>query len=210
MQLRSPFIVAALLAGTALAASRPAGETAPSSTAAHCSADEHWPAWRGPDGTGVAGGAAPTTWSDEQNIKWKVEVPGRGFSTPVIWGNRMFLTTAVALEKIEPPEPPPDTGEGGREGERRGRRGRGRGGFGGSSGPQPKTAFQVLCYDRTTGALLWQRTAKEAKPHEGYHRRYGSHASISPVTDGERLYVSFGSQGIYCYDLDGKLQTSLF
>ncbi|TDJ79625.1 MAG: hypothetical protein E2O39_00650 [Planctomycetota bacterium] len=152
--------------------------------------DETWPAWRGPDGTGVARSSAPLSWSDDENIKWKVPIPGRGYSTPIAWNGRLFLTTAVPLEEL----PEPEGGGGGRG------RGRGR-----PSPPQPETAFIVLCLDAETGAVLWERTAKEAKPHEGYHRQYGSHASYSPVTDGERLYASFGSQGVYCYDLDGAL-----
>ena len=88
--------------------------------------------------------------------------------------------------------------------------GRGRGGGRGGgrppiSTPTPKTLydFDVLCLDRTSGAVLWQRTAREEVPHEGHHPTHG-YASASPVTDGRRLYVSFGSYGIHCYDLDGN------
>ena len=70
---------------------------------------------------------------------------------------------------------------------------------------QAEHKFEVLCLDRKTGKLLWQRTAKVAAPHEGYHRAYGSFASNSPVTDGKYVYASFGSRGIYCYDFNGKL-----
>ena len=138
-------------------------------------AQDHWPQWRGPHGTGVARGAAPIAFGDGENVAWRVDVPGRGFSTPVIWGERIFLTTAVP------------TGET-REGETR-----------------EEHAFVVLCLDRTTGEPVWERTANVDTPHEGYHRAYGSYASYSPVTDGERLYVSFGSYGIYAYDLEGEL-----
>lgn len=155
--------------------------------------EDHWPAWRGPFGTGVARSAAPLSWSDEQNVVWKVDIPGRGHSTPVVWGSKLFLTTAVPLE--DPPGATEDPPEGGR--------GRGRGGF--RTVPLVRSAFLVMCLDRNTGEVLWERVAKEDTPHEGYHRAYGSHASYSPVTDGERLYASFGSFGIYCYDLDGKL-----
>ena len=161
-------------------------------TQAHVSDSAHWPQWRGPFFNGMARGDAPLTWSDTSNIKWKTPIAGRGFSTPVLWGDRIFLTTAVPTGKPLPPAPAPaDT-------ERRRR------GAGGDTAPQPEHKFEVLCLDRKTGKLLWQRTAKVAEPHEGYHRVYGSFASNSPTTDGKYVYVSFGSRGIYAYDFSGK------
>lgn len=152
---------------------------------------DHWPQWRGPFFNGMARGDAPTEWSDTKNIKWKAEIPGRGFSTPVIWGERIFLTTAIPTGKAaESPEPQPSP-----EGRR----------AGGGAGPLVEHRFDVLALDRKTGKILWQKTAKVATPHEGYHRAYGSFASNSPVTDGKYVYVSFGSRGIYCYDFNGKL-----
>lgn len=133
----------------------------------------HWPQWRGPFFNGMARGDAPSAWSDTSNVKWKTEIPGRGYSTPAIWGDRIFVTTAIP------------TGSG--------------------AGPVVEHRFEVLSIDRKTGKVLWQRTAKTATPHEGYHRAYGSFASNSPVTDGKYIYVSFGSRGIYCYDFNGKL-----
>jgi len=85
------------------------------------------------------------------------------------------------------------------EGARRGR------GPGGDSSPQVEHKFEVLFLDRKTGKVLWQKTAKTAVPHEGYHRAYGSFASNSPVTDGKYPYVSFGSRGVYCFDFNGRL-----
>jgi outer membrane protein assembly factor BamB len=152
--------------------------------------DGHWPHWRGPEGTGVAPGALPTSWSDTENLKWKVEVEGRGFSTPVIWGDKLFLTTAVPMEEPTVEEPPASDESGGR-----GRR---------PSVRHGKQSYQVHAYDRGTGKLLWKQVAIESVPHEGYHSTYGSFASYSPVTDGKRLYVSFGSKGLYCYDTGGK------
>lgn len=134
-----------------------------------------WPHWRGPGGTGVARGPAPLEWSDTKNVLWMTEVPGRGVSTPIAWGERLFLTTAIALEGDS------------------------------SEGALVEHAFDVLALDRATGTVEWQVTARKATPHEGFHRQYGSFASASPATDGERLYVSFGSRGLYCYDLDGEL-----
>jgi outer membrane protein assembly factor BamB len=156
----------------------------------------HWPQWRGPYFNGLARGEAPTTWSDTQNIKWKTTIPGRGFSTPVIWGDRIFLTTAVPTGKPAPAPPVSDAAPAA-QGERRGR--------GGDAGPPAEHKFEVMSIDRKTGKILWQRTAKIAVPHEGYHRTYGSFASNSPATDGRYVYASFGSRGIYAYDFNGKL-----
>jgi outer membrane protein assembly factor BamB len=143
-----------------------------------------WPQWRGPFNTGMAVGDAPIQWG-ASNIRWQLPIPGRGHSTPVIAGHRMFLTTAVP------------TGQGS------GPRSAGRAGGGADSGLEHR--FEVLAIDRTTGKLLWQRTAAVATPHEGYHRTYGSFASNSPVTDGTRVYAFFGSRGLYAYDMNGTL-----
>ncbi|HET9479286.1 MAG TPA: PQQ-binding-like beta-propeller repeat protein [Pyrinomonadaceae bacterium] len=151
--------------------------------------DAHWPQWRGPFFNGMARGDAPAVWSDTKNIKWKAEIPGRGFSTPVMWGDRIFLTTAIPTGKAETPQPAPAAG----------RR------AGGGAGPLVEHRFEVLCLDRKTGKILWQRTAKTATPHEGYHRAYGSFASNSPITDGKYVYAFFGSRGLYAYDFNGKL-----
>lgn len=169
---------------------------------AQVSAQAHWPQWRGPYFNGMARGDAPTTWSDTNNIKWKANIPGRGHSTPIIWGNKIFLTTAIPTGKPAPasPQATPDS----QQQAPVDRRARGRG-PGGSAGPQPEHKFDVLCLDRKTGKLLWQRTAKVAVPHEGHHRTYGSFASNSPVTDGKYVYASFGSRGIFCYDFNGNL-----
>ncbi len=204
----------------------------------------HWPQWRGPFFNGMARGDAPTSWSDTSNLKWKTEIPGRGFSTPVIWGDKIFLTTAIPTGK--PAEAPvaqstapsqpvspaaqivaatttqsPATGtqsnsesrsanqqpnQGSNQSSGQGAQGQRRGrGPGGDSGPQAEHKFDLICLDRKTGKILWQRTAKVAAPHEGYHRTYGSFASNSPATDGKNVYVSFGSRGVYAYDFNGKL-----
>jgi len=145
-----------------------------------------WPRWRGPFNNGVARGAAPTSWSATENIAWKAYVPGRGFSSPVIWGDRIFLTTAVALGESA------SAGGGGR-------------GPGGGAGAGVEQQLLVLAYDRRSGAEVWRHEAARAMPHEGYHRLYGSFASNSPVTDGETLIAFFGSRGVFAYDLAGKL-----
>jgi outer membrane protein assembly factor BamB len=150
-------------------------------------ADDHWPRWRGPFNNGMARTGAPLEWSDTKNIAWKTPIPGRGHSTPVIWGDRIFLTTAVPTGKGEPAAAPAGRGAGG----------------GAAAGLEHR--FVVLCLDRKSGKVLWEQTAKVATPHEGYHQRYGSFASNSPVTDGRRLYAFFGSRGVYSYDFNGKL-----
>ncbi len=141
-----------------------------------------WPQWRGPFNTGMAVGDAPTAWH-AGDIDWQVEIPGRGHSTPVVAGHRMFLTTAIPTGKGSPPQTP------------------GRAGGGAAAGLEHR--FETLAVDRATGKLLWQRTATVATPHEGYHRVYGSFASNSPVTDGTRVFAFFGSRGLYAYDLEG-------
>ena len=160
-------------------------------------AQANWAQWRGPDANGMARGDAPTTWSETKNIKWQAAIPGRGHSTPVIWGNRIFLTTAIAAkpEALGPaPGPPPAGSPGG-----------GRGYPGGGVGAGLDHQLVVMALDRKTGKVLWQHSPKTAVPHEGYHRMYGSFASNSPVTDGKNLWAFFGSRGLYCYDLNGKL-----
>ena len=153
-----------------------------------------WPHWRGVQQTGVAPGDAPTQWSDTSNVAWKVEIPGRGHSTPVVWGDRIFLTTAVPTGRRSEPS---NAGGGGRGG---------RGGFGSqSAGGNEEHQFEVMAIDRLTGKTIWRQTALTATPHEGYHFQYGSFASNAPTTDGQRVYASFGSRGLYAYDLTGKL-----
>jgi outer membrane protein assembly factor BamB len=135
---------------------------------------------------GVAPGDAPLEWSDTKNVSWKVEIPGRGFSSPIVWGDRLFLTTAIP------------TGKGGTTPEAGGGRG-----AGGNAGVE-EHHFVVMAFDRTSGKPLWQQTATTATPHEGYHRLYGSFASNNPATDGHRVYAFFGSQGLFAYDMNGK------
>jgi len=156
-----------------------------------------WPRWRGPFETGMARGDAPITWDDSKNIKWKTPIPGRGHSSPVLWGDQVFVTTAVPIgaepEGQRPVSPQPGAEPGGRRG------------GGGGAGPLVDHKFEVMSLDRKTGKILWQKTARVATPHEGYHRMYGSFASNSPVTDGKHLFAYFGSRGVFCYDLKGKL-----
>jgi outer membrane protein assembly factor BamB len=155
-------------------------------------ADDDWSRWRGPNDDGMARGDVPHEWSDTKNIAWKVNVPGRGFSSPVIWGNKLFVTTAIPLGDAKAPEATPNEGGGRR-------------GAGGGAGLGPTYSFRVMCFDRNSGKLLWDKEATKTAPHEGYHGRYGSFASNTPVTDGKHLVAFYGSRGVYVYDLDGKL-----
>lgn len=128
-----------------------------------------WAHWRGPLGTGAAPTATPPVeFGAEKNVRWKVELPGSGSSSAVVWDDRVFATTGVPLAD-------------GRT-----------------------WSFRVFCFDRDSGKQLWEQTAVEAVPHEGTHQT-NTFASASPCTDGEHLYASFGSRGLFCYTLDGEL-----
>jgi outer membrane protein assembly factor BamB len=189
-------------------------------------AEAGWPQWRGPAGTGAAPADAkpPVEWSDTKNIKWKAQLPGEGSGTPIIWGDKIFLQVAVSTGKAAegaiaspgdaPPAPQPGGLQPGGPRRRPGGPGGRPGGFGGGPGggmstgaPNVAYQFAVVCLDRATGKKLWQTTVKEEKPHEGHHRDHGF-SSHSGVTDGKVLVGWFGSRGLHCLDLDGKLKWS--
>ncbi len=160
------------------------------------SSTDYWPAWRGPLGAGVSPtGNPPLVWSETQNICWKVLVPGRGTSSPVVWGDRVFFLTAIETDRVGTPEPTP-TSEPNEPAP-----------FHGGKKPKNLYKFDVVCLDLATGRTLWQQTACETMPHEGHHPEHGF-ASYSPITDGHCVWASFGSRGVHCYDLDGKHQWS--
>ncbi len=159
---------------------------------AQSEADRFWPQWRGPRGTGVAPhGDPPLTWSETTNIRWKVEIPGRGSASPIVWGDRVFVLTAIP------------TGE--QAASREGLFGRLVRRFSGGVAPTTVLRFVIRAHDRRDGRLLWERVAREELPHEGSHAT-GSWASPSAVTDGEIVCAFFGSRGLYCYDMEGDLQ----
>lgn len=150
-------------------------------------ADQYWPQWRGPSGTGVSlHGDPPVEWSETENVRWKIELPGSGHSTPVVWGDRVFVTAAVARERIAPPPV------------------RRRWGGHGAVAVTHRQSFVVIAVDRQDGEISWQKTVREAVPHEGVHYT-GSFAASSPIVDGEHVFAFFGSQGLYCLTLDGEL-----
>ena len=150
---------------------------------------ENWPQWRGPLQTGASSTAdPPQTWdAGGANVRWKTAIPGRGHSTPIVWGDRIFLTTAIAIGPALPPRP--STAPGNHD----------------NDPVTHKQRFAAVAISRKDGKLLWSKTLREALPHEQGHRT-ASLASSSPVTDGERLYVLFGSFGLYCLDVaDGQV-----
>lgn len=145
----------------------------------------NWPQFRGVDSTGVADGQDPPLTFDARegtNVLWKTAIPGLGHSCPAIWGDRVFLTSAV----------------GGNTSIRTGNYG-----DPASVDDSSKLQFQVICLDRLTGKILWTKTAHEGVPKIKRHLK-GSHANCTVATDGKRLVACFGSEGLYCYDLDGK------
>src|SRR5579871_379760 len=149
-------------------------------------ADSNWPQFRGPDASGVGAGSPPVSWDGEsgKNVLWKTAIPGLGHSSPIVWGDKIFLTTAVSesgdaklkvglygdITSVE------------------------------NEGPQK---FNVYCIDRKSGKVLWERTATSGVPKIKRHPK-SSHASPTPATDGKYLVVSFGSEGLFAYDLNGK------
>jgi outer membrane protein assembly factor BamB len=149
-----------------------------------------WPQWRGPLLTGVAPGAdPPVEWSETKNVAWKVAIPGKGSSTPVVWDDHIFVLTAIPTAQGAP-EASAEAG-----GERRGPPTR---------APDVVQQFAILAVSRTDGEVAWQRVLREELPHEGTHPT-GTWASCSAVTDGERVYAFFGSQGLYALDMAGNV-----
>lgn len=154
-----------------------------------------WPQWRGPAGQGVSSEKnLPTEWSSTKNIKWKTPIAGRGHSSPIVWGKKIFLTTALDGEAIAGRKPGvthklsdgtdfvhPD-----------------------AVGADLKHTFKVICLDRDTGRILWERVAYEGEVHDSRHKK-ASFASSTPATDGKYVFAFFGTEGLYAYDFNGKL-----
>jgi len=148
----------------------------------------NWPEWRGKYNSGaVAGGNTPVEFSETKNLKWKIEIPGKGHATPVVWGNQIIIQTAVATDNK------PEKAV--------------------SSAASPMAAsstefihqFIVISVDKNTGKIIWKTVVKEELPAERTHD-LGSWASNSPVTDGEYIYACFGSRGLFCLDMKGNIK----
>ncbi|HKZ81804.1 MAG TPA: PQQ-binding-like beta-propeller repeat protein [Pyrinomonadaceae bacterium] len=153
----------------------------------------NWPQWRGPSGQGVSGEKnLPIEWGPAKNIKWKTPISGRGHSSPIVWGNRIFLTTA-----IEGPVVPGAKAVKHMDGDKE---------FlhPDSVGADHKHTFKVLCLDRETGRVLWEQTAFEGTPYDNRHRK-ASYAASTPTTDGKHVYAFFGTEGLFAFDIKGKL-----
>ncbi|MFP6897782.1 MAG: PQQ-binding-like beta-propeller repeat protein [Roseibacillus sp.] len=149
--------------------------------------DRYWAQWRGPLDTGVATKAdPPEEWSETRNIKWKIPLPGQGHSSPIVWEDRIYLTAAIPHG--EPMEPPVGVRPGAHDNILKVR----------------KTKFVVIAINRANGKTTWQKTVRFSVPHESRHDT-GSYASASPVTDGERIYAFFGSNGLFALDRDGEI-----
>ena len=161
------------------------------------SAAGNWHHWRGPTGNGVSLDAnPPLSWSPAKGIVWKVPIPGRGSASPVVWGDRIFVSTAVPVAaKGESEEDSPGKAPGKAEREKRKEKDR--------PDELAPHRFIILAIDRATGKALWERTAIEATPAEGHHPDHGF-ASASPFTDGERVYAYFGSRGLFAFTMEGE------
>lgn len=155
---------------------------------------DNWPQWRGPGGQGVSNETAlPAEWSPDKNILWKAELPGTGMSSPIVWGDRIYLTSVIEGEvvpghravkhRVEKEEDwiHPDSVAG-----------------------DKKHTFKVMALEAATGKMLWQRTAYEGTVYDARHRR-SSFAGPTPVTDGSMVYAYFGPEGLYAYDAKGNL-----
>jgi outer membrane protein assembly factor BamB len=154
----------------------------------------NWAQWRGPDSQGISSEKnLPTEWSETKNVLWKTAIPGLGFSSPIIWEKKVFLTSAIESGPAPADYKPGKHMIGDKE-------------FKHPEwvGTDKLHTFKVFCLERDSGKILWQRTAYEGTVFDYRHRR-GTYAAPTPVTDGKYVYVYFGAEGLYCYDTDGKL-----
>ncbi len=146
----------------------------------------NWSQFRGPGARGVSDNQGlPDRWSATDNVAWKTDIPGRGWSSPIVWGDRVFLTTVVNLGTAEEPK---------------------KGLYFGGNRPTPPDAihqWKVFCLDLVSGRVIWERQVHEGKPTTAIHLK-NSYASETPVTDGQRVYCCFGNVGVYCFDFDGN------
>ena len=148
-----------------------------------------WPQFRG-NGSGIVEGSPlPTEWGPDKNVRWKTQIPGVAWSSPVIWGDKVFVTTAITDNQYKPgppnTSPPPKVPPG-------------------SGPPNDVYRWEVVCLDRESGEVIWRQEAMKDKPRVRI-APYNTYATETPVTDGERVYAYFGMHGVYCYDMAGKL-----
>jgi outer membrane protein assembly factor BamB len=146
--------------------------------------ERYWGQWRGPYATGVSKTAdPPVEWSETKNVRWKVEIPGRGSASPVVWGERVYVMTAIPAGLSGDATHAP------------------RGGI------EPRVAhrFVLMALNRKDGKIAWEKTVREETPHERSHTDNGTWASSSAATDGEHIIAFFESRGLYAFDMEGKL-----
>ncbi|HEX6976347.1 MAG TPA: PQQ-binding-like beta-propeller repeat protein [Vicinamibacterales bacterium] len=157
--------------------------------------DANWPQWRGPAGLGLSAGTRyAEEWTPEKNIAWKTEVPGRGLSSPVVWGDRVFLTTSIEGELVPGRTAPDHLGFDLKPGYL----------HPDSVGVDHKNTLKVLAFDTKTGKTLWERTAYDGLMYDNRHRK-NTYASPTTATDGQLVYAFFEAAGLYAYDFNGKL-----
>jgi outer membrane protein assembly factor BamB len=150
----------------------------------------NWPQFRGPNGDAILYESVPTEWDAGTNIRWKKDLAGEGWSAPVVWQDRVFLTGAVMTSEPTGPPPPPQRLPDGR---RRRRNNLGTAEF----------RWEVQCLDANSGDVIWKQITRQGKPPQGRHLQ-NSYATETPVTDGSFVYAYFGMNGLYCFDMDGN------
>ena len=147
--------------------------------------EENWPGFRGGDAAGVSANAnLPDKWSATENVAWKTELTGRSWSSPIVWGGRVFLTTVVNLGSSETPK---------------------KGLYLGGERPVPSNSehqWRVLCLELATGKIQWERTVQKGIPETSIHLK-NTYGSETPVTDGQRVYALFGNVGVFAFSLEG-------
>jgi outer membrane protein assembly factor BamB len=169
-----------------------ASRTQPSSGAG---SDDNWPQWRGPGGLGISASSDyPDEWSTEKNVAWKTAVPGRGHSSPVVWGDRIFVTTSIEGQQVPGRKAPDHLGFDLKPGYL----------HPDSVGVDYKNTLKVLAFDTKTGKQIWEQTAFDGLMYDNRHRK-NTYASSTIVTDGKLVFASFEAAGIDAYDVDGKL-----
>jgi outer membrane protein assembly factor BamB len=153
--------------------------------ASNVSGEANWPQFRGSSSGVIEEGILPSTWSVTENVAWAVEIPGRGWSSPIVWGGRIFVTSAVSEGDAEMPKKGLYLG-------------------GNRDNASDKThRWMVYCIDFNSGKILWEQVTHTGVPRHPLHIK-NTYASETPVTDGQRIYAYFGNVGLFCYDLDGK------
>ncbi|MGH1362713.1 MAG: FG-GAP-like repeat-containing protein [Calditrichia bacterium] len=153
---------------------------------------QNWPSFRGPSATGIADGFptrrswnADSTAGEIKGVLWRAEIPGLGHSSPIVFGDRIYVASAISEQGDAPLMV-------------------GRGGKSTAASDSGKQSWVVFCYNKKTGKEIWRRTARQGEPQASRHMK-ATHANTSLATDGKSLVAFFGSEGLYCYDLDGKL-----